>query len=68
MAIMRTSQNFGIESMCLGVISMETTQANCEELFGLKKDSLLLGVALWKPKGEIKFHEKDIKWRVSDME
>ena len=68
MAIMMAAQNFGIESMCLGVIAMEATQAKCEELFGLKKDSLLLGVALGKPKGEIKLHEKDIKCKVSYME
>ena len=68
MAIMMAAQNFGIESMCLGVVAMETTQAKCEELFGLKKDSLLLGVALGKPKGDIKLHEKKIKCKVSYME
>ena len=62
------AQNFGIESMCLGVIAMNTTQDKCEELFGLKKGSLLLGVALGKPKGELKLHERKIKCKVSYME
>jgi hypothetical protein len=44
---------------------MKCTQDKCEELFGLKKGSLLLGVALGKPKGELKLHEKDIKSKVS---
>ena len=49
MSIMMAAQNFGIESMCLGVVAMKCTQEKCEELFGLKKGSLLLGVALGKP-------------------
>ena len=65
MSIMMAAQNFGIESMCLGVVAMPTSQAKCEELFGLKKGSLLLGVALGKPKGEIKVHERKIKCQVS---
>ena len=68
MAIMMAVQNFGIGSMCLVAFAMEATQAKCEELFGLKEDSLLLGVALGKPKGEIKLHEKDIKCKVSYIE
>ena len=68
MSIMMAAQNFGIESMCLGVIAMKTTQDKCEELFGLKKGSLLLGVALGKPKGELKFHEKKVKCKVSYMD
>ena len=50
------AQNFGIESMCLGVVATKYTQEKCEELFGLKKGSLLLGVALGKPKGKSKLH------------
>ena len=65
MSIIMAAQNFGIESMCLGVVAMKCTQDKCEELFGLKKGSLLLGVALGKPKGELKLHEKDIKSKVS---
>jgi len=68
MSIMMAAQNFGIESMCLGVVAMKYTQDKCEELFGLKKGSLLLGVALGKPKGELKLHEKDIKSKVSYVE
>ena len=65
MSIMTAAQNFGIESMCLGVIATKDTQEKCEELFGLKKGSLLLGVALGKPKGELKLHERQIKCKVS---
>ena len=65
MSIMTAAQNFGIESMCLGVIATKDTQEKCEELFGLKKGSLLLGVALGKPKGELKLHERKIKCKVS---
>ena len=56
MSIMMAAQNFGIESMCLGVVATKYTQEKCEELFGLKKGSLLLGVALGKPKGKSKLH------------
>ena len=68
MSIIMAAQNFGIESMCLGVVALNSTQDKCEELFGLKKGSLLLGVALGKPKGELKLHEKDIKSKVSYVE
>ena len=68
MSIMMAAQNFGIESMCLGVVAMDCTQAKCEELFGLKKGSLVLGVALGKPKGEIKLRERKIKNKVSYIE
>ena len=68
MSIIMAAQNFGIESMCLGVVAMKCTQDKCEELFGLKKGSLLLGVALGKPKEELKLHEKDIKSKVSYVE
>jgi nitroreductase len=68
MSIIMAAQNFGIESMCLGVVALNCTQDKCEELFGLKKGSLLLGVALGKPKGELKLHEKDIKSKVSYVE
>ena len=64
MSIMLAAQHFGIESMCLGVIAREYTQEKCEELFGLKKGSLLLGVSLGKPKGEPTFPEKKILCKV----
>ena len=68
MALMTAAQNFGIESMCFGVIALKTTQDKCEELFGLKKGSLLVGIALGKPIGELKLHEKQIKCKVSYVE
>ena len=64
----RHGVNNVVTSMCLGVVAMKCTQDKCEELFGLKKGSLLLGVALGKPKGELKLHEKDIKSKVSYVE
>ena len=68
LSLMIAAQNFGIESMCFGVIALETTQAKCEELFGLKKGSLLAGIALGKPIGELKLHERKIKCKVSYIE
>ena len=64
MSIMLAAQHFVIESMCLGVIATKYTQEKCEELFGLKKGSLLLGVALGKPKGQLTFPEKKIQCKV----
>ena len=64
MSIMIASQNYGIESMCMGVVAMDCTQEKCDELFGLKKGSLIVAVALGKPRGEIKLHEKVIKSKV----
>ena len=57
MSIMLPAQHFGIESMCL----TKYTQEKCEELFGLKKGSLILGVALVKLKGIPSFPEKKIQ-------
>ena len=68
MSIIVAAQNFGIESMCLGVVAMKETQEKCEELFGLKKGSLLLGVAIGKPKGKIELKKKVIKSKVSYVE
>ena len=65
MSIMLAAQHFGIESMCLGVIATKYTQEKCEKLFGLKKGSLILGVALGKPKGQPTFPEKKIQCKVS---
>ena len=47
---------------------MKETQEKCEELFGLKKGSLLLGVAIGKPKGKIELKKKVIKSKVSYVE
>ena len=68
MSIMIAAQNFGIESMCLGVVAMKETQEKCEQLFELKKGSLVLGVAIGKPKGKIELKEKVIKSKVSYIE
>ena len=50
--------------MCLGVVAMDCTREKCEELFGLPKDSMIVAVALGKPRGELKLHEKVIKSKV----
>ena len=68
MSIIVAAQNFGIESMCLGVVAMKETQEKCEELFGLKKGSLVLGLAIGKPKGKIELKAKVIKSKVSFVE
>ena len=65
MSIMLADQGFGIESMCLGIVNLPTTRNKCEELFGLKKDTLMLGVALGKPLGTPTFPNKQIKCKVS---
>jgi nitroreductase len=64
MSIVIAAQNYGIESMCLGAVSSEVTHEKCEELFGLQKDSLILGVALGKPRLPLQLHEKVIKSKV----
>ena len=68
MSIMIAAQNFGIESMCIGAISQEKTHEKCEEALGLKKGSLLLGVALGKPTPNYTLPEKEIKTKVSYMD
>ena len=65
MAIMIAAQTFGIESMCIGAISQPETHKKCEEVFGLKDGSLLLGVALGKPTPDYTLNEKEIKTKVS---
>ena len=65
MSIMIAAQNFGIESMCLGVVGLDCTHEKCEELLGLKKGSIIVAVALGKPIGELKLHEKKIKSKVT---
>ena len=51
--------------MCIDAISLEKTHENCEEALGLKKGSLLLGVALGKPTPNYTLPEKEIKTKVS---
>ena len=64
MSIMMVAQNFEIESMCLGVVEIKDTQEKLQELFGIKKNSLLLGVALGKPKEKSELYERVIKCKV----
>lgn len=65
MSIIVAAQNFGIESMCLGVI---TRFPKVEEMLGIEKGNLILGVALGKMKGDAKLKEKVIKNKVSYMD
>ena len=64
MSIIVAAQNFGIESMCLGIVAHE----KCDEFFGLKKGSILVGVAIGKPLGKIELNPKVIKSKVSYVE
>ena len=65
MSIIMAAQHFNIESMCLGII---TRFPKVEEILGLKKDSLILGIALGKMKGEPIVKEKIIKSKISYMD
>ena len=65
MSIIVAAQAYGIESMCLGVVVMGKAKNQIEELLGLKKDSLVLGVALGKPLGKPTLPKKEIKCKVS---
>ena len=64
MAIMIAAQNFGIESVCVGLVAVDDCRAKVDEFLGLKKDSTLVAVALGKPIGEIKLHDKVLKSKV----
>ena len=64
MSIMIAAQNFGIESVCVGLVAVDDCRAQVDEFLGLKKDSTLVAVALGKPTGEIKLHDKVIKSKV----
>ncbi len=57
MAIILAAQHYGIESMCLGNLRFSP---KVEELLGLKKDSLIFGVAIGKIKGEPIVKEKKL--------
>ena len=65
MSIIMAAQHFNIESMCLGII---TRFPKVEEILGLEKNSLILGVALGKIKGEPIVKEKTIKSKISYMD
>ena len=60
MAIMIAAQNFGIESVCVGLVAVDACRYQVE----LKKDSTLVAVSLGKPIGEIKLHDKVLKSKV----
>ena len=65
MSIIMAAQHFNIESMCLGII---TRFPKVEEMLGLEKNSLILGVALGKIKGKPIVKEKIIRNKVSYMD
>ena len=65
MSIIMAAQHFNIESMCLGII---TRFPKVEEILGLQKDSLILGVALGKMKGEPVLKDKAIRSKISYMD
>ena len=65
MSIIMAAQHFNIESMCLGII---TRFPKVEEILELEKNSLILGVALGKIKGEPIVKEKTIKSKISYMD
>ena len=65
MSIIMAAQHFNLESMCLGII---TRFPKVEEILGLQKDSLILGVALGKIKGKPVIKDKVIKSKISYMD
>ncbi len=62
MSIMMAAQHFNLESMCLGII---TRFPKVVEILGLEKNSLILGIAIGKMKGEPVLKEKVIKSKIS---
>lgn len=68
MAVMTACKHFGLDSMCLGIVATQDTQAKCEEFFGLKKGSLLLGTCIGKALGEQKLKEKVLRNKVTYMD
>ena len=65
MSIIMAAQHFNLESMCLGII---TRFHKVEEILGLQKDSLILGVALGKIKGNPVIKDKMIKSKISYLD
>ena len=68
MSIMIAAQNFNLGSMCIGAIAHKTSSEKCEKVFGLKKGSLLLGVAIGKPSPNVTFPPKEIVTKISVIE
>ena len=68
MSIMIAAQNFGIESMCLGVVGLESSHKQIEDILGLKDQPIVVGVALGKPKPNLEIREKEIKTKVTYIE
>ena len=65
MSIIMAAQHFHLESMCLGII---TRFPKVEEILGLQKNSLILGIALGKIKGKPVIKDKVIKSKISYMD
>ena len=65
MSIIMAAQHFNLESMCFGII---TRFPKVEEILGLQKDSLILGVALGKIKGNPVIKDKMIKSKISYLD
>ena len=65
MSIIMAARHFNLESMCLGII---TRFPKVEEILGLQKDSLILGVTLGKIKGKPIIKDKIIKSKISYMD
>lgn len=60
MAMMMASLQFGLDTMCLGFLR----NPKVEEIFGLPKDSVALGLAIGKVKGDRVFPHKDLIQKV----
>ena len=65
MSIIVAAQNYGIESVCVGLVAVDACRHQVDEFLGLKKDSTLDAVSLGKPIGEIKLHDKVLKSKVT---
>lgn len=61
MAMMTAALQFGLDTMCLGFFKNPAV----EEYFGLAKDSVPLGLAIGKVKGERTFPHKDLIGKIT---
>ncbi len=61
MAIMIGALQFGLDTMCLGFLRNPIV----EEYFGLPKDSVAMGLAIGKVKGDRTYHHKDLIQKVT---
>ena len=68
MSGMMAAAELGLDSMCLGGIATPLTQTVCEELFELKKGSLIAGLCIGKKLPNATVPHKEIKSKVSYME